>query len=265
MCSRKGVSLSVSRPLHQTRQAIKNLANDAASIRSDSSSRAIYNYPVGKLPSSSTAEFTFNEITSSSRAYQRAEAFAAAGGDISETKTVEDLETETAWFTTCEQPDEGSDRNSADEESIRPRKMETSNGIDSLLPAIQGGLEDIALSPNQESRPPITTVEFQRNERFYGREKELALVHGNLRRPALNARRCCVLHGIGGVGKTEIALEYTYRYREYYEYIFWIRAANPTTLSMSYAIIAKQLKLTTSTAPEIQIERVKEWLEHHGE
>jgi AAA ATPase domain len=175
---------------------------------------------------------------------------------------VEDLETETAWFTTCEQPDEGSDRNSADEESIRPRKMETSNGIDSLLPAIQGGLEDIALSPNQESRPPITTVAFPRNERFYGREKELALVHGNLRRPALNARRCCVLHGIGGVGKTQIALEYTYRYREYYEYIFWIRAEDPTTLSMSYAIIAEQLKLTTSTAPEIQIERVKEWLDH---
>ncbi|PVH81584.1 hypothetical protein DL98DRAFT_623568 [Cadophora sp. DSE1049] len=34
----------------------------------------------------------------------------------------------------------------------------------------------------------------------------------------------CVLHGIGGVGKTQVALQYLYRHEKDYEYIFWVNS-----------------------------------------
>ncbi len=36
----------------------------------------------------------------------------------------------------------------------------------------------------------------------------------------------CMLHGMAGIGKTEIALEYSYRNRDKYECIFWVSAEN---------------------------------------
>lgn len=48
----------------------------------------------------------------------------------------------------------------------------------------------------------------------------------------------CVLHGLGGTGKTQTALEYTYRFRKYYDYIFWLRAEHPYELAESYSVIA---------------------------
>ena len=68
-----------------------------------------------------------------------------------------------------------------------------------------------------------------RNRTFTGRDEALAQLHAELRAGA-SRRRCCRLeavHGLGGVGKTEFALEYAHRFGSDYEVVWWIAAEQP--------------------------------------
>lgn len=49
--------------------------------------------------------------------------------------------------------------------------------------------------------------------------------------------------GLGGIGKTQIAVEYSYRNKERYSIIWWIRAEEPETLTADYAALARELNL----------------------
>ena len=108
---------------------------------------------------------------------------------------------------------------------------------------------------------PVNTVVMNRTCTFIGRDDELRRVHevltGTHEEIAVSndpsdskdfvgrktSPACCVLHGLAGVGKTQIALEYTYRYRSEYDAIFWLEAEHDWTLTSTYALIAGQLGL----------------------
>jgi len=70
------------------------------------------------------------------------------------------------------------------------------------------------------------------------------------------------LHGLGGVGKTQCALEYVYANRERYQRIYWISAVDRASLLSGYQNIANRLQLpgrqTASTAEKA--EKVISWL-----
>ncbi|KAK1752640.1 hypothetical protein QBC47DRAFT_61486 [Echria macrotheca] len=70
-----------------------------------------------------------------------------------------------------------------------------------------------------------------RNYLFSGREGILHRIHQSFQANGLPAAttRPVVLHGTSGVGKTEIALEYTHRFYEKYESVFWIDATSEET------------------------------------
>jgi hypothetical protein len=57
-----------------------------------------------------------------------------------------------------------------------------------------------------------------------------------------------VLRGLGGIGKTQIALEYAYRYGAAYRLVWWVRAEEPETLAADYAALAVQLHLPPHAA-----------------
>ncbi len=75
------------------------------------------------------------------------------------------------------------------------------------------------------------------------------------------------IYGLGGIGKTQTAVEYTYRYRSEYHFIFWTRADTEVALQAGFVEIAKLLDLPEkdATNPTDTVQAVKHWLEHTSE
>ena len=98
-------------------------------------------------------------------------------------------------------------------------------------------------------RLPILSGRPAQNFSFFGRESELTLMHETLQfhlEPAKRGPACCIVHGMGGIGKTQIALQYTYAYEHHYEAIFWLKAQTKIELAKSYAAIADETGIAGS-------------------
>jgi Tetratricopeptide repeat/NB-ARC domain len=78
-----------------------------------------------------------------------------------------------------------------------------------------------------------------RNPGFTGRMKLLAEVRKRL----LAGDRTVVqaLHGIGGVGKTQLAVEYTHRFADDYDLVWWITAEQPGLIGAQFVPLAEAL------------------------
>ena len=79
--------------------------------------------------------------------------------------------------------------------------------------------------------------------KFVERDEEMArLVEAILPSSADRiGRKICVLHGLGGIGKTQLAIEFARKYRQNYSSVFWIDGSSKEKLKQSIANIAKQL------------------------
>ncbi len=79
--------------------------------------------------------------------------------------------------------------------------------------------------------------------KFVARDKEMArLVEAMLPSSADWAgRKICVLYGMGGIGKTQLAIELARKYRQNYSAVFWIDGPSKEKLKQSIAHLANQL------------------------
>ncbi|KAL8904626.1 MAG: hypothetical protein Q9207_003147 [Kuettlingeria erythrocarpa] len=110
--------------------------------------------------------------------------------------------------------------------------------------------------------PLIHTVTLKRNTIFTGRDEELEQLQRYLSTPMKdNEARSCAVHGIGGVGKTQLALEYAYRYRLSYQAIFWLRAENTVELLESFSSIGNKLGIVDDVNQGRRVARILDWLE----
>ncbi len=81
-----------------------------------------------------------------------------------------------------------------------------------------------------------------RNPFFTGRDDILSLLHAALTSGTTAAlTQAQAMCGLGGIGKTQAALEYVYHYADDYETIFWIRADPPGLLLADYTVLAEFL------------------------
>ena len=81
-----------------------------------------------------------------------------------------------------------------------------------------------------------------RNKNFTGREDVLqALRAGVSAEVTAVVPRPHALHGLGGVGKTQVAIEYAYRYAGDYDLVWWIPADQPVLVRSALAALAPHL------------------------
>ena len=84
-------------------------------------------------------------------------------------------------------------------------------------------------------------VPYHRNEHFMGRHQLLTDIYRRLCQTVQNHHNHrLALHGLGGVGKTQLALEYAYTHQNYYDGIYWISAANQISILSGFREIAKR-------------------------
>jgi tetratricopeptide (TPR) repeat protein len=109
---------------------------------------------------------------------------------------------------------------------------------------------------------PVWNVPFHRNTYFVDRDVILTHLHTTFTnsKSALIAQ---AISGLGGIGKTQIAVEYAYRHREEYDAILWAKADSPEILASDFVGIAQMLNLPEKDEQDQKqvINAVKHWLE----
>ncbi len=122
--------------------------------------------------------------------------------------------------------------------------------------------ESPSLTPPHDFPGQLWMVPYVRNPYFCGRAEELQAL-ATLLHETQNGTGGLALSGAGGVGKTQLALEYAYLHREEYRYIFWAAAETRETLNAAYSDIAELLALPEKGQQEQSriVEAVTHWLE----
>ena len=106
----------------------------------------------------------------------------------------------------------------------------------------------------------------RRNPNFTGRDqilKELCVSLNEARSTALTQH---ALHGLGGIGKSQLAIEYAYRHNTSYDYAWWIHSEDDSSLITDYTALAKALNLPEKDVEEqeVIIQEVRHWLDTHN-
>lgn len=115
---------------------------------------------------------------------------------------------------------------------------------------------------------PHWSVPLPRNPYFTGREEILEALHKQLGvEQAVAITQSSALHGLGGVGKTQIALEYTYRHALEYSAVFWIGAETEEQIIASLLHVAETLQLPERAEKDQQLvlTAVQRWLSTHSQ
>jgi tetratricopeptide (TPR) repeat protein len=125
--------------------------------------------------------------------------------------------------------------------------------------------------------PSIWNVPYRRNPYFTGRDDLLEQLDQHFRLAGQNdtvsTRRAALtqpraIKGLGGIGKTQIAIEYAYRSRdcERYTHTLWVNAASKESLQANFVELAKlipafNMKDKEKEDPHKLVEAIKHWLE----
>jgi NB-ARC domain len=99
---------------------------------------------------------------------------------------------------------------------------------------------------------------------FVGRETELQEMEDILQPKSKSPdRRVLVLGGMGGIGKTQLAISYAKQHRDSYSSAFWLNAASEATMNSSLRVVANRILLPATVGKldddQLRIE-VLNWL-----
>ncbi|KAK2849627.1 hypothetical protein FQN49_005572 [Arthroderma sp. PD_2] len=146
-------------------------------------------------------------------------------------------------------------------EETRRQKPESDIYTDPILDALRNHpqmqnlhyvTEESHVLERPETPPsPLSTVPFPRNTNFVGRKSLLDQIHEK----CSPAASFIALVGPGGVGKSQLAIEYSCQIREQSPetWVFWISAFSAISIEKSYREIADRVKITGRNDPRTDI------------
>ncbi len=122
-------------------------------------------------------------------------------------------------------------------------------------------------SPSSAHSPsPIWSIPSRRNPFFTGRTEILQALHAAFNADEAGPRQALAICGLGGIGKTQTAIEYAYQYRDEYQLVFWVRAETSELLMADFTSLAVSLTLPERHDQNQShiVAAVKHWLSRHN-
>ncbi|KAH0525875.1 hypothetical protein TsFJ059_009281 [Trichoderma semiorbis] len=132
----------------------------------------------------------------------------------------------------------------------------------------QGDINNVHNYPQERREtppPPSQLIPFPRDPDFVNRGDILDKISARCLEPAGRV----ALVGLGGVGKSQLAIEFAHRFADKHKniWVFWIHAATQERVQEGFRLIADAVKLPERKQPQADIPLlVKKWLsiEHNG-
>lgn len=151
-----------------------------------------------------------------------------------------------------------------DEEADMIRLTREANAAETIK--VMKGLKDLKLG--NEVNLPCHMIPYGLNPRFFSRLDEVALVK-NVLDPleGKDELRVMAIHGLGGVGKTQLALHYANTSLRAYDAIVWIPSETQIKMTQALSIFAKKLGLPRKDDTEDGMQaslKVRDWLNTSG-
>jgi tetratricopeptide (TPR) repeat protein/nucleoside phosphorylase len=120
---------------------------------------------------------------------------------------------------------------------------------------------------SRDGPQPLWNIPYPRNPCFTGHEELLTQLAGALTEGQATAlSQPQAISGLGGIGKTQIAVEFAYRHQQNYQTVLWALADTRESLVSGYLAIAELLDLPQKNEQDqmVIIKAVIYWLQTHG-
>lgn len=140
-----------------------------------------------------------------------------------------------------------------------------SNMVKATTTAEAGSLESL-LPDNLPS--PCGGAPLYNEETFFGRQNVLDKMNHALAPGENKKENFCTISGLGGVGKSKVALAYAKRYGSQFSIILWIKCQDKISLGRSFTDIAMDLRIPDADrnkSGDENRELVYDWLKKYCE
>jgi len=134
--------------------------------------------------------------------------------------------------------------------------------LEALARILGCSCEELLLTNSAPSS--IWNVPYQRNAFFTGREEILTQLHAELHTKGTVAiTQAHALCGLGGIGKTQIVLEFAYRHRDEYRAVLWVKSDTRENLLSDFLSLATLLNLPEQHAKDqaVTIAAIQRWMQ----
>jgi tetratricopeptide (TPR) repeat protein len=141
---------------------------------------------------------------------------------------------------------------------------EVAKGIYRVIEELAHGLASVH-KPVKPPQFPLFTLPHRRNPFFTDRDDTLAELHRHFTSQQTPHTRTQALYGLGGIGKTLLAIEYAYRYQHEYQAVLWLHATPRTLFSSDILSLAHQLGIPAQDEVDERqrIAAIQRWLQRH--
>ncbi|KAJ5623136.1 protein kinase subdomain-containing protein [Penicillium lividum] len=112
----------------------------------------------------------------------------------------------------------------------------------------------------------LTAMPEIKKESFLGRQDNLKDLWQYFQPTQTQSRKVAILHGLGGIGKTQLAIRFARDHQQEFSAIFWLSGKDQGTLVQSFSSYFSRLPEQPEIPDDVQrrFQKVREWLEIEG-